>query len=220
MSDTPRMAIKSMTGFARADGAAGSSSWHWEVRSVNARGLDIRLRVPPGLEGLEPRIREALAKRITRGSLAVNLNVKRVQGQAPQIRLNEAALQQVLTALDRVKATVGIGLHNPEALLAIKGVLELVEPEESEAEAAARTEARLASLEAAIEGMVRPRADEGRRLRAIVLEQLATIERLVAAVERLPARSAEAVRLRLKEQIGRLLDAGAALDEDRLYQEA
>jgi uncharacterized protein (TIGR00255 family) len=214
------MAIKSMTGFARADGAAGASSWHWEVRSVNGRGLDIRLRVPPGFEGLEPRIREAIGKRITRGSIAVNLSVKRTQGQAPQIRLNETALQQVLAALDRLKATVGMGPQNPEALLNIKGVLELVEMEESEAETAARAEAMLTNLDAALDGMVRARSEEGRRLGAIVQEHLATIERLVAAVERSPARAPEAVRQRLKEQVGRLLDAGVALDEGRLYQEA
>ena len=75
------MTIKSMTGFARADGAIGNLSWHWEVRSVNGRGLDIRLRLPPGFEGLEPRIREAVGKRITRGSLTIKLNVKRAQGR-------------------------------------------------------------------------------------------------------------------------------------------
>jgi uncharacterized protein (TIGR00255 family) len=214
------MAIKSMTGFARADGTSGAASWHWEVRSVNGRGLDVRLRVPPGFEGLEPRIREALGKRITRGSIAVNLNVKRAQGQAPQIRLNEAALQQVLAALDRLEASVGAGARSAEALLGIKGVLEVVEPEESEVEAAARTEAMLASLEVALDGMVRARSDEGRRLRDVVLDQLSAIERLVAAVDRSPARSPEAVRQRLKEQVVRLLDAGAALDEARLYQEA
>src|SRR5215510_14159181 len=96
------MTIKSMTGFARADGAAGQLSWHWEVRSVNGRGLDLRLRVPPGFEALEARIREAIAKRVTRGSVTVNLSVKRAHGQT-QIRLNEPALQQVLAALEVLK---------------------------------------------------------------------------------------------------------------------
>ena len=88
------MTIKSMTGFARADGATGNLTWHWEVRSVNGRGLDIRLRVPPGFEGLEPRIRETLGKRVVRGSVTVNLGVRRTHGQT-QIQLNETALKQV-----------------------------------------------------------------------------------------------------------------------------
>jgi len=213
------MTIKSMTGFARADGTAGPSSWHWELRSVNGRGLDIRLRVSPGSEGLEPRIREAVAKRISRGSLAVNLAVKRAHGQA-EIRLNETALKQVVAAIESLKATIAVGPPSPEALLNVRGVLELVEPEETEAEALVRAEAMLASLETALDGMVRARAEEGRRLKVIVLEQLAEIERLVAAIERSPARAPAAIRQRLKEQVGRLLETGVALDEARLYQEA
>ena len=213
------MTIKSMTGFARTDGAIGPTSWHWEVRSVNGRGLDIRLRLPPGYEALEARIREAVAKRVSRGSLSINLNVKRSEG-GTQIKLNEAALRQVLAALESLKATMEVAAPRPEALLAIKGVLEVTEPEESEAEAQARNEAMLTSLVAALDGMVRAREAEGGRLRAIVQEQLESIERLVAAIEASPARSAEAIRQRLKEQIGRLLETGVGLDEGRLYQEA
>ena len=213
------MTIKSMTGFARSDGAIGPTSWHWEVRSVNGRGLDVRMRLAPGYEALEARVREAVGRCIARGSLTINLSVKRSEG-ATQIKLNEVALRQVLAALDSLKATTEVAAPRPEALLAIKGVLEVVEPEESEAEAQARTEAMLTGLGAALDGMVRAREAEGRRLKAIVLEQLGLIERLVALVEASPARTPEAIRQRLKEQIGRLLETGASLDEGRLYQEA
>jgi uncharacterized protein (TIGR00255 family) len=213
------MTIKSMTGFARADGTAGLFAWHWEVRSVNGRGLDVRLRVPPGFEGLEPRIREAVAGRISRGSLTVNLSVKRAHGQT-EIRLNEVALRQVLAAVDALRATVPVSPPSAEALLNVRGVLELVEPEESEAEAAQRSEAMLRSLEEALDGMVRARSEEGRRLRDVVAGQVADIERLVDGIERSPSRAPAAVRQRLKEQVGKLLEAGAALDEARLYQEA
>lgn len=213
------MTIKSMTGFARADGTAGPVSWHWELRSVNGRGLDVRLRVPPGFEALEPRIREAVGRRVGRGSLTVNLAVKRTHGQA-EIRLNETALKQVVAAIEGLRATIAVGPPSAEALLNIKGVLELVEPEETEAETAARVEAMLASLDAALDGMVRTRSEEGQRLRAIVLDQLGNIERLVAVIESSPSRTAEAIRQRLREQVGRLLDTGVAFDEARLYQEA
>jgi uncharacterized protein (TIGR00255 family) len=213
------MTIKSMTGFARADGAAGLVGWHWEVRSVNGRGLDIRLRVPPGFEGLEPRIREAVARRIGRGSLTVNLSVKRAHGQT-EIRLNEIALKQVLAALETLRATVAVAPPSAESLLNVRGVLELVEPEESEEEAAQRTEAMLRSLEDALDGMVRARSEEGRRLRDIVVRQVADIERLVGGIEQSPSRAPAAVRQRLREQVGRLLETGTQLDEARLYQEA
>lgn len=213
------MTIKSMTGFARADGAAGPVSWHWELRSVNGRGLDVRLRVPPGFESLEPRVREAVAKRLARGSITVNLNVKWAHGQA-EIRLNEIALQQVLAAVEKLRAAVPVGPPSAEALLNVRGVLELVEPEESEDEAAVRTDAMLASLEAALDGMVKARAAEGSRLTSIVVRQVDEIERLVDLVEGSPSRAAAAVRQRLKEQVGKLMETGAGFDETRLYQEA
>jgi uncharacterized protein (TIGR00255 family) len=213
------MTIKSMTGFARSDGAVGPISWHWEVRSVNGRGLDVRLRLPPGYEALEVRIREAVAKRIVRGNLSVNLNVKRSEGET-RIRLNESALRQVLAALDRLKTTMEMAPPRPEALLGIKGVLELVEPEESEADMQARTAAMLTGLAEALDGMVRAREAEGSHLRSIVLDQVAAIERLVGLVAASPSRSPDAIRKKLKEQVGRLLETGAGLDEGRLYQEA
>src|SRR5262245_39358427 len=160
------MTIKSMTGFARSEASSGATGWYWEVRSVNGRGLDIRLRLPPGYEALEARIREAVGKRVVRGSLAINLSVKHGE-RATQIRLNEAALRQVLAALDSVRSTTEVAAPRPEALLAIKGVLEVVEPEESDAEMQARTDAMLGSLDVALDGMVRARETEGRRLQAI-----------------------------------------------------
>jgi len=213
------MTIKSMTGFARSDGAIGPISWHWEVRSVNGRGLDVRLRLPPGYEALEARIREAVAKRIVRGNLSVNLNVKRSEGIS-QIRLNEAALRQVLAALDKLQAMTNAETPRADGLLGIRGVLEFVEAEEGEAEARARTEAMLASLEQALGALVTARASEGGRLETIIADQLVAIHKLVQTVQALPARAPDAIRQRLKEQVTRLLETGVSLDEARLYQEA
>jgi uncharacterized protein (TIGR00255 family) len=213
------MTLKSMTGFARADGSAGPVAWAWEVRSVNGRGLDLRLRLPPGFEGLEPRVREAVAKRISRGSLTVNLNVRRPDG-ATEIRLNEAALAEVLAALERVRRTTGAAPPQAEALLGIRGVLEVVEKEESEAEVQTRTEAMLAGLGEALDGMVRARAAEGGRLRAVILSQIAAIEGLVGAIAKAAGRAPEAIRRRLSEQVARLMESGTSLDENRLHQEA
>src|SRR5215470_10264837 len=213
------MTLKSMTGFASRDGLTGSAAWHWELRSVNSRGLDIRLRLPPGFESLEPRIRTAIAQHLARGSVAINLSAKRTDGGS-QIKLNEAALRQVLAALEALKAMVAVAPPRPEALLAIKGVLEQIEPEESASEAEARSDAMLLNLDQALADLVVVRAAEGRRLAEIVREQLAGIERLVQHIAVLPARSVEAVRTRLKEQVARLLEANINFDEARLYQEA
>jgi uncharacterized protein (TIGR00255 family) len=213
------MTMKSMTGFARSDGVAGVLSWHWEVRSVNGRGLDIRTRIPAGFEVLEPRLRDAVNRRLSRGSINITLVVKRAQGE-PELRLNERALDQVLAAIDRLKTRVAIGPLAAEALLNIKGLIELVEPEENEGEALARTEIVLASLDEALDGLVRARADEGARLRSILSEQIAGIAALVLMIERMPARTPDAIRQRLKQQVDRLLEASSTLDENRLHQEA
>jgi uncharacterized protein (TIGR00255 family) len=160
-----------------------------------------------------------VGKRIGRGSVAVNLNVKRGDG-ATEIRLNEAALAQVLEALDRLRRSTGAAPPQAEALLGIKGVLEVVEKEESEEELQARAEAMLAGLGDALDGVVRARKTEGARLRAIILDQIKAIERFVATVAGAPARAPEAIRRRLTEQLARLLETGTSLDENRLYQEA
>src|SRR5215470_9842917 len=137
------MTLNSMTGFASRDGLNGAAAWHWELRSVNSRGLDIRLRLPPGFEGLEPRIREAIAQHLARGSVAVNLSARRTDGGL-EIKLNQTALRQVLVALEDLKRLVEVSPPRAEALLGIKGVLELGEPEESVEAAAARSDAMLA----------------------------------------------------------------------------
>jgi uncharacterized protein (TIGR00255 family) len=140
----------------------GALNWHWEVRSVNGRGLDIRTRVPPGFEGLEPRIREAATKRVNRGSISITLAIKRTQGVS-ELRVNEKALDQILAAIDRLRERLPLSPPSAEGLLNVKGLIELVEPEESEPEAQTRTEAMLADLMAALDGMVLYRQEEGDR---------------------------------------------------------
>ncbi|MGD9668245.1 MAG: YicC/YloC family endoribonuclease [Hyphomicrobiaceae bacterium] len=213
------MSLKSMTGFGRADGHFGGVGWTWEVRSVNGRSLDVRLRVPPGSDALEPRVREAVARRFARGSISVSLQLQREAG-VTEIRLNEAALEQVLKAAEHIQHLTGCERPRVEGLLALKGVLETVEPVEREAAMKARQDAMVASLEEALSGLAAARAAEGERLTAVLSEQLVEIERLVDEVSASPSRTPSAVAARLAEQVKRLLDTGATLDRDRLHQEA
>ena len=215
------MPFASMTGFARSDGTSGSTRWHWEARSVNGRGLDLRLRLPPGSEALEPRVREAVGRRFTRGNISLSLTTTRDEATV-DLRLNEAVLERVLAALVRVQANTALGFDRPrpEAVLALRGVLEVEEAAESEAAVEARAAAMLASLETALADLARARVEEGGRLARVLADQLTGIERLVAKIAASPSRTPEAVRARLREQLQRLLDASATLDEGRLYQEA
>ncbi|KAB2939693.1 MAG: YicC family protein [Hyphomicrobium sp.] len=213
------MSIKSMTGFARAEGAHEGTAWHWEVRSVNGRGLDVRLRLPSGSEPLEPRVREAVARHVVRGSLTITLATER-SGSIAEIRLNERALAQVMQAADRIRDLTNATPPRVDGLIAIKGVLDIVEHQEDPEQAAARADAMLESLDGALVALVAARAAEGARLASTLLAQLDEIERLVGIVQTSPARTREAIEERLKEQVRRLLEAGNGLDPTRLHQEA
>ncbi len=213
------MTLKSMTGFARREGSSGNATWHWEVRSVNGRGLDVRLRFPPGYEALEPKVREAAGKRLTRGSVSVNLAVGRQSAQN-EIRLNEIALAQVIKASERIRELTGGEAPRPEGLLALKGVLEIADENDTPEAVTAAQAAMLESFSQALEDLVAARAAEGERLHAVIAEQMSEIERLVSFVEVSPARTPEAVGKRLKEMVGRLLEADNAFDPARLHQEA
>ena len=213
------MSIKSMTGFARAEGAQGECAWHWEVRSVNGRGLDVRLRLPSGSELLEPKVREAVARHVTRGSLTISLSCEGGAG-GQEIRLNERALTQVMQIADRIRDLTNATPPRVDGLIAIKGVLDIVEHQQDAELATVRGEAMLKSLDGALIALVAARAAEGSRLASTLNVQLDEIERLVRVVQQSPARTREAVEARLKEQVSRLLDAGNGFDATRLHQEA
>jgi uncharacterized protein (TIGR00255 family) len=214
------MTISSMTGFARADGVANGLTWTWEVRSVNGRGLDVRLRLPPGHEALEIPAREAVTKRFSRGNIAVSLTIEK-QLTNGAIRLNEAMLAEVIRAVDRISALCGAARPDAAQLLMIKGVLEAADqtPEDSEARAK-RERALVESLEVALEKLSEARRAEGGRLADVIKDQLVQIERLASDVRASPSRSPDAILGRLKDAIARLLDTTTAFDGDRLHQEA
>ena len=213
------MTMKSMTGFARADGSLGTAAWHWELRSVNGRGLDVRVRLPNGYESQEPAIRQAVAKHLVRGNVTVSLSVNRREG-AQAIRINEEALAEVVKAADRIRELTGCALPRADGLIGIRGVLELSEEEEESEETAARSEAILDHLNEVLASLVGARSAEGQRLNKVLNAHLVEIDRLVNVIECSPARTPAAVKARLKEQIARLLEASNGLDPERLHQEA
>jgi uncharacterized protein (TIGR00255 family) len=213
------MSLASMTGFARAQGTLGAYAWAWELRSVNGKGLDLRLRVPPGWDGIEPAVRGALTRALARGNVQATLTVKR-EGVAPAVRVNEEALAIVLTAIGKIAERVDAAPPTLDGILALKGVVEIAEAEESEAEHGAAEAAVVAGFAAALDDLVAARRSEGAALAAVLGERVSTIAKLVAAAESSPGRKPEAIRARLAEQIKTLLGADTKLDPDRLHQEA
>ena len=205
------MTISSMTGFARADGSTDGLSWIWESRSVNGRGLDVRLRLPPGYEALEIPAREAVAKRFARGSISLSLSIEKQQTNGA-IRLNEQVLADVIKAADRVSTLSGATKPDAAQLLMIKGVLETSDQATEDAAArASREKTILQSLEAALDKLGDARRAEGARLGGVIHDQISQIEQLAATVRASPSRAPEAVMTRLKDAIARLVDTTAAL---------
>ncbi|BCJ90850.1 hypothetical protein IZ6_15850 [Terrihabitans soli] len=213
------MGLASMTGFARADGAMAGLRWTWEVKTVNGRGLDVRVRVPPGFDALEASARAAISARLVRGTCNANLTVSREGGQ-PLVKINEPVLDSLVAALDVLKKRVDATPPSLDGLLAVKGVVEISEPEPDEAARAAEQEAMLKTLSKALDQLEAVRRAEGDALERVLNERLETIEKLTKQVEAHPARTPEAIKERLKEQVAALIGAAPMLDADRLHQEA
>jgi uncharacterized protein (TIGR00255 family) len=213
------MTLKSMTGFARSDGVHGDSNWYWEARSVNGRSLDVRLRLPPGFEGLEIGARSLCQEKLARGNCTINLWVKRENGQM-EIRLNEVALAQAVEVARRAQGLTDLKAARLDTLLAMRGVVETVEAEQTEAHRAELDKALIAGLAAALDQLVRGRTAEGARLQGVIEKQLVTIGHLVERAASAAARKPEAIAARLKEQVARLTEGSSDLDAERLHQEA
>lgn len=213
------MAMNSMTGFARSDGSDAEAAWHWEIRSVNGRGLDIRLRLPSGYEALEADIRKAATNKLRRGNCQLNLVVRRGAGIGV-LKINQVLLDQVVAAMHNVSRQIEVAPPRAEAILALKGVLDMAEPEPDEAEAAARNAAILDSFHSALAGLAHMRRAEGGKLHEILTAQLNEIEALTGEAEGTPSLQPDFINARLKDQIARILGAAPDLDGDRLYQEA
>ena len=213
------MAVSSMTGFARAAGAIGVYSWAWEVKSVNSRGLDLRSRLQGGLDGLEATVRAAAARRFHRGHLSLNLTLNPVSAELTA-QVNEDVLVSILSVANDLAARIGAAPPTVDGLLSLRGVVETVEPEETEADRKALEAGVLASLDEALDLLVADREAEGRRLGKIVGGQVDAIARLTKDASKLAALQPAALKARLQQQVADILGAAAGLSEERLLQEA
>lgn len=213
------MAISSMTGFARSHGTVGEYAFVWEIRSVNAKGFDLRLRLPSGWDAIEQTARARAAEALARGTVYANLAVERA-GVQPIVRVNETVLAAVLSTIDRIAGSVRAEPPRLDGILAIKGVVEVVEPDEREEDRRAAEAAVLAGFAAALADLVSARRGEGAALGVVIDRRLADIAALAARAEQAPGRRPEAIRERLAVQIASLLDSSERFDSDRLHQEA
>ncbi|MEA2879494.1 MAG: hypothetical protein QOF14_4690 [Hyphomicrobiales bacterium] len=213
------MALSSMTGFARADGVSGSYVWAWELKSVNAKGLELRLRVPPGWDAVEAPLRARAAEALGRGTIHANLLVQRA-GIAPVVRVNEPVLAAVLSTMKDIAKRIDAAPPAIDGILALKGVIEVVDEDEREEDRRVAEAAIVAGFATALASLTEMRRREGEALATVLHGRLDEIAALTARAEAAPGRRPEAIKARLAEQIAALLDTSTRFDPDRLHQEA
>lgn len=206
-----------MTGFARVDGHGDGYSWTFEAKSVNGRSLDLRCRLPSGFDSVEAAARADLPKRLARGNVNLTLTVNRTQAVS-QLRINRELLAQVLEIAREIE---GAGAAPPrlDSLLAVRGIIEPVE--EDETEARERVESALkGDLTKLIDQLVVNRLAEGARIAEVLNGHLGEIARLVDAAAACASTQPEALREKLRAQVAAILGSFPALSEERLAQEA
>jgi uncharacterized protein (TIGR00255 family) len=213
------MAVSSMTGFARAAGASGGWRWAFEIKSVNAKGLDLRLRMPPPFDRVEAEARTRLAKALARGTCFATLAAQR-EGAATTPRIDQAALEAIAAATRAAAEKAGLQPPTMDGLMGLRGVVEMVETADDEAQVSAACAGALKSLDEAIAALTVMRRTEGEALAVVLRERLDAIEALTLAADANPARRPEAVRARLAESVAALMDSSRGFDENRLHQEA
>jgi uncharacterized protein (TIGR00255 family) len=213
------MALSSMTGFARSHGVCGSYAWSWELKSVNGKGLDVRLRLPPGWDAVEVPVRSRAAETLARGSVYGTLSVER-QGVAPTVRVNEPVLNAVLATLKSLSGKVDAELPRLDGILTLKGVIEVIDEDEREDDRLAAEQAVVAGFQQAVAELAAMRRREGSALGQVLTQRLKEIAALTARAEAAPGRRPEAIKARIAEQVATLLEASARFDPDRLHQEA
>jgi uncharacterized protein (TIGR00255 family) len=213
------MALSSMTGFARSHGVSAGYAWAWEIKSVNGKGLDVRLRLPPGWEAVEVPVRARAGSTLARGNVFATLTAER-KVKSPEVRINAPVLDAVIATMGSIAKRIETAPPRLDGILALRGVMEVVETQEGEAERRDAEQAIVDGFHDALVGLVEMRRHEGDSLGNVLSQRLVEIAALAARAEATPGRSAEAVRSRLADQIAALLDTTNRLDPERLHQEA
>ena len=212
------MTLQSMTGFARTQGQLEEISWVWELRSVNGKGLDLRLRIPNGYEALEVKSRNLLKNFFTRGNLQISLSVN--QSSASNIPyINQDAVSALLDAAKELQQKVGGELPSAAELMIMRGVVELSEKQMDDAQKEKLHAAIFKSLEEAANSLINMRQSEGRAIAKFLEGQVEKIAQLHSNIEANDARSPEAIKQQLKMQVDKLIENNAEFDEQRIYQE-
>jgi uncharacterized protein (TIGR00255 family) len=206
-----------MTGFAQTRGMEGGAHWAWDIKSVNGRGFECRFRLPPGFDTLEIELKKSLAAKCARGNFFVALNFDSGAGESA-IRINDGALDAVLSAIKRVGERIECGRPQAEAILTIRGVLQTDDWSSDERRREIIEPALKESFDECVDRLAASRLAEGGALSAVLSKQIAEVETLKRDAAQCAAAAPQAIKARIAAQIADLL--GGGFDRDRLEQEA
>jgi uncharacterized protein (TIGR00255 family) len=214
------LSIASMTGFARSEGQEDACSWRWELKNVNARGLDVRCRVPLGFEALEQPVRQRAASALKRGNLSAALSLTWMGGQHG-VRINAEVLEQLLALVPQIEARL-TDRRPPsvDGLLALGGVINVLDPMPTGDARAALEAILLAGFDRALAALLEARRAEGARLEVVLRERLQWLAGLVGQAGERASVQPAAIFARLSEQLEALMGQSPALTPERLAQEA
>jgi len=213
------MTLQSMTGFARSEGSSGRYRWAWELRSVNGKGLDLRLRLPSGMEALETALRDIASKSLSRGNIQAGLSVSAAETKLEAV-VNRDALDAVLALKKELGNAVSDAPLSFDTLLSVRGLVEFREPEETEDAQSARNTDIVEGFSRAVASLKSMREREGASLYTLLSTHIDRIEQLTSIIETDPSRQPEQIRARLEAQIALIGDGNGSLDRERLYAEA
>jgi len=205
-----------MTGFARAQGDELGISWVWEIKSVNGKSLDLRLRLGFGFDALEPQLRALVAQRFRRGSFSATLTVTRTEPAT--VRVNRGTLAQLVALMKELADEIEAAPPRIDGLLALRGVVETVEAE-SDAVLDQRRRGVLDSWTKALDELAGARAEEGARLAEVLRGQLAEMAGLVQMAAACAASQPAAIRDRLQALLATIADLVPGMPEERVAQE-
>ncbi|WP_420393323.1 YicC/YloC family endoribonuclease [Acuticoccus sp.] len=206
--------VQSMTGFASREGEHDGTAFQMDVRSVNGRSLDVRLRLPTGLERHEPELRRMIAAAFRRGNIAVSMTLRH-RDTPMRYRINHEQLEAYVEAIQRLANSTAIAAPRADGLLALKGVVEAAADEDMAMSGAVLLE----EVGALLADLAADRGREGARIVPVILDHLAQMDRLRTEIDAHPERAVPAIKARIDRQVAELL-SGQPLAPERLHQEA
>lgn len=212
------MTLSSMTGFGRAEGHYEHYSWVWEIRSVNGKGLDVRMRIPPGLDAFDQFIKTTIKKEITRGSINVLLQLSKEETDT-DVKVNEAALDKLIGVAKKASVDHDLPMPSLDSLLSIRDVVEIIPTEDNENQISERNDILKKSFIEALSELKSSRQDEGLATRKMLSDVIDQVEDLLNQAEEIANNLPSLLKEKFEEKVSALFDNKQGIDKDRLAQE-